>query len=83
MKETSTNFDSQHKKKTRRRTSKLDKVYYTLANLILSNSLAKEAGRPTLSLDRIADALKKKHGIQIDKSNISRYLSKHSLLKAL
>lgn len=70
-------------KKPRRRTSKLDKVYYSLANLILNNSRAREQGRPTLSLKTMADALKSQHGIQIHKSSVSRYLTKHNLLKQL
>jgi hypothetical protein len=70
-------------KQKRKRSSKLDKVYYSVASLILSNSLAKEKGRPTLSLDNMAVALKKEHGVQIDKSSISRYLAKHKLLKVL
>ena len=62
-------------KKTRNRFSKLDEIYYQIAQLLLENSRLKLTGKRPLSLEDIADRIKKKHGIAVVKSTLSRYLA--------
>lgn len=70
-------------KKKRRRTSKLDDIYYPVAQLLLESARLKLAGKRPLSLETIADRIGKEHGIAVVKSTLSRYLSKHGALKLL
>ena len=70
-------------KKKRNRKSKLSEYFHTVATLLLLNARAKAEGKPCLSLDKIAERIDKKHGVLIHKSTLSRYISKHHMLKLL
>lgn len=67
----------------RRRHSKLDGFYYTIAQFVLENSKARALGKQILTLENMAETLVKKHGVLVHKSTLCRYLSKHKALKLL
>lgn len=67
----------------RRRNSKLDAFYYSIAQLMLDNSKSRARGEKILSLDKIRGALETKHKVAVHKSTLCRYLTKHNALKLL
>jgi transposase len=70
-------------KRRKRRNSKLDGFYYTIAQLVLENSKARALGKHILTLENMAKALQTKHSVRVHKSTLCRYLSKHKALKLL
>lgn len=70
-------------KNKRKRFSKLDAIYYPVAQYLLENAHLKLAGKRPQSLDTIARRINDKHGISIHKSTLSRYISKHGALQLL
>jgi hypothetical protein len=67
----------------RKRISKLDKLYYSVANHLLDNARAKKAGVKKLSLEGICKELDRKHGVKVNKSTLSRFIGRHNTLKLL
>lgn len=67
----------------RRRISKLDKLYYAVANHLLDNARAKKAGVKKLSMEGICQELDRTHGVQVNKSTLSRFIGRHKTLKLL
>ena len=70
-------------KKKRKRFSKLDAIYYPVAQYLLENAHLKLAGKRPQSLKTTAIRINEKHGISIHKSTLSRYISKHGALQSL
>lgn len=69
--------------KRRNRSSKLDRIYYPVAHLLLDNARLKLAEEKPLSLEKIAENIARKHGISVHKSTLSRYITKHGALKLI
>jgi len=67
----------------RKRISKLDKLYYSVAQHLLDNARAKKAGGRKLSLERICKELDRMHGVKVNKSTLSRFIGRHNTLKLL
>lgn len=67
----------------RKRISKLDSLYYAVANNLLDNARAKKAGVKKLSLDGICQELDRTHGVKVNKSTLSRFIVRHKTLKLL
>lgn len=70
-------------RRTRKRTSSLDNFYYPIAQHLLNNARAKKNGVKKLSLDGICKELERTHGVQVNKSTLSRFISRHNTLKLL
>lgn len=67
----------------RKRISKLDSLYYAVANNLLDNARAKKAGVKKLSLEGICQELDRTHGVKVNKSTLSRFIARHKTLKLL
>ena len=74
---------SQPAKKKRKRLSKLDPFYYTVASLLFENARLRLEHQPARSLQDCALRIEKKHGVSINQSDLSRYINKHPMLKIL
>jgi len=67
----------------RTRISKLDPLYYSIANHLLDNARARRAGAKRLSLQGICEKLARTHGVKVNKSTLSRFINRHNTLKLL
>ena len=67
----------------RKRISKLDPLYYSVAQHLLGNARAKKSKVKKLSLDDICKELERAHGVKANKSTLSRFIDRHNTLKLI